>query len=161
MSPDQQELQELARLSQRLNEETDELNNLILSLEKRLAGMSIGVSVWLGLALVESDSDYSSDEDDRDDRPWRDAWDIGYAKLGSEWRIATRHYRFRWSAEKDNWGDYQIEDDATVQVLPLRDAPRAVRVEAAECLDALVSKLREKVTHFIDSIQKAKKLASD
>lgn len=135
-------------LAKELNDKTDDLNEIFLEIEERLQKAQVGVTYWLDQRIVsrsgKRDGCYSG-------------WVIGYARIGSEWRLAAKPVAVR-EGLYDNDPDcpYTDVDDAG-EPMPLAKASRAVRVEAAEHLEELITWIAEKVSRFIRNIENAKK----
>jgi hypothetical protein len=84
-------------------------------------------------------------------------WDVGFAKLGDEWRLAASR-RIRTRTGSDSWGDdkYEYED---LDEVPLAQAPRVVRAEAAGLLELLIDAIANRAEQFVANITTAKGLA--
>jgi hypothetical protein len=160
MAPSKKSVDEIRKLASALNKETDELNATIERLEQQLADAKIGVAVWLNVVL---------EADERLDDPeivngrevqmkFCTGWDLGYCKIGDSWRIATKQSQATGVADAARtelpWLD-------TTSPMPLVSAPRVVRVAAADHLESLLSALSHRMQRFVESIQRAKKLAGE
>ncbi len=144
MVPIDEALGELSSLSAQLNKETEVLNSLILDLEKRLAAAKVGVSIWLEALLAASENGTSST-----------GWLLGYGKLGDAWRIVAKPITRTWFPIYDDPGEYSFRTENRGEPVALSNAPRIVRVEAAEHLEPLVNEISTKVKGFIANIEKA------
>lgn len=144
-------LSEIASVSKQLNEETDALNGIIEGIEASLASARVGVSVW-------KDFDIAVETFYNDDlgREAEDCWLLGYAKFGDAWRIVARNAT-RFESVEDGETSTQYRDHEAI--VPLVQAPRLVRVEAAGHLERLLEAILRRAERFVDSIGKAKKLA--
>ena len=154
--PIDKSLAELTKLAATLEQESEDLNALIESLEKQLEGCKIGVSVWLDEVLEEECT-----VEARDARmvTVHEGWVIGYARAADAWRIAAKRCRATVTEEEGDAPDSTVWSDVTAPIT-LADAPRTVRVEAATLFEALLEALRHRVQQSIESIQKAKKLVA-
>jgi hypothetical protein len=149
MVPIDAALRELSFFSEQLNRETEVLNSLILDLEQRLAAAQIGVSVWLSESLLAENENGTSST----------GWLLGYGKLSEAWRILAKPVTRTWVPVYDDPGEYSSRTEDRGAIVALANAPRIVRVEAAEHLEPLVNQIAEKVKGFIANIEKAKMFA--
>lgn len=160
MSPDKKKVEELAALAAKLNRETDSLNDLFLSLETQLSSMNLGVTVWVDPFLEDGEvgrlleSSVYRDEDN--ENKFFEGYQIGYAKIGTEWRIAVRNVRFKVVAMTYTNGEDIVPDDMLAPPIPVVQASRLVRTEAAGMLDTLVEVLASQAKTYLDTITKAK-----
>ncbi len=161
MAPNKSSVESLKKLAATLNQETEDLNHLIEELEVALDACKIGVSIWLNVALDQRTSVEVVDRrnGDRDEEQIREGWDLGYCKVGDKWRIAVKRTR---STSRDDTTN-QLGDEELVWAdvdnpLPLVQAPRVVRVQAAGLLDDLIQTLHGRVEDFVKDIQTAKNL---
>lgn len=166
MAPIKDSLAELAKVAAELNEETDSFNSFVEGLEKELASHHVGVSVWLDYKLDA----VTTEDEPIDGGPHRDevlkivdGWELGYCKIGDAWRIAAKRVRGRETTEWEENGyggaDRVWEWADVSNPTPLIQAPRIVRIEAADHLDSLVKALSQRVKAFAESIKKAKTTA--
>ena len=162
MAPNKSSVDALKKLAVTLNQETEDLNKLIENLESELDSCKIGVSIWLDVVLDKRTSIEIVERHGRDpdEEQVREGWDLGYCKVGDKWRIAVKKTR---SGSRDDTTD-QFGNDESVWAdvgnpLPLVQAPRVVRVQAASLLDDLLETLHRRVAGFVKDIQEAKNLA--
>jgi len=155
--PMRKNLDALAQTAATLNSKTDELNQVIADVEHELQDAGVGVTIWLRRLLEESTTERRYRADD-DEQRWpidvTFGWQLGFAKIDGEWRVAARQARIEDSHE----GNESFEERPPV---PLLKAPRIVRVEAAPLLEALVEALTERMKSYIAGIEQAKALAKD
>lgn len=153
MSPDEQKLHTLSELSSQLNAESDDLNSVIESLEQRLATMNIGIAVWCNSLLCDSGWAPIKNYDEEVVGQKASGYDLGYARDSGHWRICVRE-----SVQYlDKNGEFDYAE--TSPFVPLVNAPRIVRVEAAAELDSLLDELIRKASGYIENIKKAKEIA--
>jgi len=136
----------LSALGAQLNEGTEELNEAIAIIERRINETKAGVSVWL---------DHFLNESDQDDEGLTTAYQLGYAKLRDGWHLAARHVTIK--HEGGDAGTWEIVE--TSEPTPLATAPRGVRVGAADLFEDLVEALADRVKGFLASIERAKAVA--
>ena len=149
-------MSKLETVAATLNEESDGINAVIEETEAQLAGIGVGLSVWLFvngehrleiLPVEELES-----EEPVGTRHCVRYWVLGYARLG-QWQLAVRQALrpvddTRYEPEPE---PYWVSDP-----LPLINAPRAVRVEALPLLEDLVVALAEKAKGQVHTIREAK-----
>ena len=156
MSPSEKKLDELAKVASRLNEETDNLNQIIQSLEDRLSKMNLGVAVWLDSRLLSAEGPFDYRNDDNEVVfQYMEGYYIGYAKGFEGWRICCQGVQ--WKLDED--GEH-VCDKSSGSYEPLVNASRAVRAEAAAYLDDLLDQLTERAGEYLENIQKAAEAAS-
>ena len=153
MSPSRQTMKNLATLAEQLNKGTDELNTVFTQVEQQIEATKIGVSAWL------DDSNSLIDvETDEEEEEWL-GWRVGYCKIADKWRLAAQRVKVRYMQDgRDRYADGDpigVEDP-----IPLTNAPRLVRVEAAAQLDHILEAIAGRAKEFIDFIARAKETAS-
>jgi hypothetical protein len=160
MSPSAKSVEDLKKLSLRLDQETDTLNQVFKAFEEELRAAKVSVSAWTDRELFEVDEE-SYDEDR--DRGVDVGWTIGYCKISvgpnPGWQVAARKEKWRFAGRGDD-RNYEGDELVVDGPMPISQAPRLVRVEAAGVLDELVEKLTEKTQYFLGNIEKAKKTGS-
>lgn len=156
MVPIEEKLQALSKLATKLNEKTDELNDIIDGLNTRLGAANLGVSVWLEEEwhelLVSARSSVEYEEHVTGER--RTCWLLGYAKVDNQWQLAARYVNV-----VENKVDEEVDFYDLQGHMPLSRAPRQVRVEASAHFEDLVEALMKRVESFVRSIDEAKELA--
>jgi hypothetical protein len=123
-------LAELASLAQTLNSETDDLNDIIQTINGKLRAFNFGIQVWCkGPATV----------------------DFGFARLGdpSEWQLAAR-------SVVTDFGDGRKE----YSYAPLLKRSRDERVEGLELVPDILRELKKDAAQKVSTIRRAKVLAA-
>lgn len=162
MAPNKSSVDSLKKLAATLNQETEDLNKLIEDLESELDACRIGVSIWLDVVLDKRTSIevFERRNGDHEEEQIREGWDLGYCKVGDKWRFAVK--RIRSTSRDDTTDQFGLEESVWADVgnpVPLVQAPRVVRVQAASLLDQLLETLHNRVEGFVKDIQAAKNLA--
>ncbi|MGC9952228.1 MAG: hypothetical protein ABSF64_38285 [Bryobacteraceae bacterium] len=121
---------QLAAVSTDLNDAAKELGRSIGSLEAALRSLNLGVSAWYAIA----------DGGDDDGSYW--SRDIGYTRIGEQWRIALRTVS----------GNHQVHQHHE-QVWAFNDAPRWMCVESVGKLPDLFDRL---ISQSVDTTEKIK-----
>jgi len=162
MKEDKSKIGRLDALSLQLNTISDKLNEAFTALEKKLAAMKVGVTCWLDVPL-EAGEPYclSEDEGGYDSNVFRykDVYQLGYCKCRDEWHICIRKSCWQevssgYSTTGKDWEQGTLLEGP----VPITQAPRSVRVEAAAFLEKLVDELIEKTEHYLANIEKAQGL---
>lgn len=146
-------LSRLTPLAEQLNDESDALNATLEGVERRLAVLNVGLTVWLDKPLLREG-----------EAPGRDNWGstlrwsevrIGFAKIRGSWKLAVKRVSFEAGFyEGDSDCAYQqSHDDGTPQAL--LEATRDVRVAALQQLPALVTEIADRAKEAIAAIQTA------
>jgi hypothetical protein len=133
MSPN--ELSELAPLAKTLNDESNDLNKTIATLNQQIAALNLGIEIWLN---SEESEDYQ----------------LGFGKVRiindqskHKWELAVRTKMF-------NGNRFQ-------QPTALLEASRDLRIEGLGCVPALLDRLKKAASDKIRVMQEAKKLAAE
>ena len=135
--------------AQALNAASDEINQIIASVEQQIVESNVGLECWQALS-ESSPSEY-----------WNEGrrivqhteTQLGFAKLTEGWKLAIR------DVVKETDGD----EDETVNVerrdpTPLFRASRELRIEALERMPALIAGLKSRADMAIQAIARARKL---
>lgn len=148
MSPIDDKVRALRAKADELAKRSDDLNRAIEHIESQLAG--VGVSVWL-----DQDPEYVIDLE-RDGNGAMSGWLVGFAKLGARWRIAARQFDGGRMVPDATYGlGESLDAPMTEAPIALADAPRAVRIQAAELLETLVTHMTHAVERYIASVDRA------
>ena len=143
-------LGELTTAAEQLNTASDQLNETIAALDADLAKTGVGISVWLNVVL-QPQTIVDGDGDD-----WRESYNLGYAKTAGEWCMVVRREQYR---EWNNAGGFRQDDNRVVSgAIPLQQAPRSVRLEAAPHLEELIRQLAAQAKKFAANVEEAQKL---
>ncbi len=147
-----EDLSELARLAESLNEETDSFTESLSQLEKQLRQLNLGIECWVPLLeLARSGSPAGRETYIRTL--------LGYAKTEEGWGFVTKEVRVeRGYYQGDLDCPYENEYDEG-QPKPLLKSSRQLRLQAARRLGELLEALKSTGESFLSSIQEAKKLA--
>jgi len=154
MTPSRESLDLLFSKASKLNEETENLNSIFLSLQDQLRAANVGVSAWINSELIEPE-DEMSEHGDR----YTDGWTVGYAKVGRDWCLAARTERWIYTLVEGG-REYTDAELVTSGPIELVRAPRSVRAEAAAKLDDLVQMITARVDQFLENIESAKRTAA-
>jgi len=140
MSPN--EFAELTPLAETLNAKTDEVNQTLALLNKKLAALNVGVEVWVG--------------------PWQEhmAYQIGYAKVGETWQLATRTCEAADYLNIENEHEWVDVAGSHGEAKPILQASRSQRIKALEVLERLLSQITLHVRIQLDAIERGKRLAA-
>lgn len=150
--PSEKTMKELCAAAAKLNSKTDELNEVIGEFEEDLEKAGVGVTEWLTLLLDETDSKF----DPHDETFSKSGWELGYAKVEGKWRLAVRQVFL-----KSRLG--RFDDDITSRhsdkTLALTNAPRVVRMQAAELFENLATAITLRMNEYVAAIEEAKRAA--
>lgn len=146
-------LDELKELANKLNEESDLLSEFLEGIDDELRKHKIGLSVWLsGLLLEEHDPPLSSPPPPPGKEDVQ-GLQLGYQKIGDLWRLVVRRVWRRVDLETR-----AVEQTGRLEVaMPLLNAPRLVRVEAALRLPDLLRAIAEEMRERVDGVVAARK----
>jgi hypothetical protein len=130
----QASLRKLHSLSQDLNEASDTLTTELTSVEAALNKLKLGVSAWVTIRKEDAGEGFTR------------AYTLGYYKLKGKWGLVV--------------GELveEVYDGGDDDVIFLRDAPRELRMEAAEHLAELIDELAKNAA---TTTEKATKRAAE
>jgi hypothetical protein len=159
MSDAREKLSMLAKGAARLNKESDEINKIISDFEAKLAGMNLGIEVW-----VQDPAEYAFDQTrsgylgcvilnepdpgaPKSNEHWR-VWTLGYSKINEKWRIAMKCTELaKVGGEYTEWQH---------QSWPLSEIGRDFRIKALGMMGDLFDRLNEKMEEMLGDIGKGK-----
>lgn len=148
--PTRKTMEKLATAAKTLNRKSDELNAVIEEFEQALETAGVGVTVWLDRLLdrsapTSSDGEYTAE-----------GWQLGYTKLEGKWRLAVRE-----ATEVSVSGNFNEDADLrdTQPAIPLANAPRVVRMQAAGYFENLALGVTMTLESYATSIDEAKQIA--
>ena len=135
----------LESLSEKINKESNQVNEIIKGFEDRLIKLNLGTEVWLGYQPVETPlstwiGEYGNTH----------YVHLGFSNYDREWRLVVAWF---WDA-KDDEGESIYEGPSNLQ--PLLESSRAYRLEAVTQFPRLLQKLQIAATNLLDRIGAAK-----
>lgn len=162
-------LSELSKLSEQLNNESVRVNEIINRANQSLAGMNLGVEVWLDRQFPSRGEYYTpvpewaptvSRPDNIGDtnpetfatRRCYKAFQLGYARTEGGYQLATRAATVEEFTNENDKADSRLVNPGEPQ--PLIKAARNLRIEALELLPALTDAIKKRMENMIASIEK-------
>lgn len=160
---DMSDLNDLEPLSKRLNAATDELNQVLESIQSRLNALALGVEAWLDDNEADTLARKASRDGDEEGAGARllEVVELGYARHADGWAFVVRtvHYRQVNDPRDRNW-DYVDDYPAMIgDVKPLLKAARHIRVKAVDRIPKLIDALQAEASKVIAAVEQAKKIA--
>jgi hypothetical protein len=143
MSPN--ELSELAPLAENLNAKSNEVNETLQLVNKKLSAMNAGVAVWIGPWEEDSDNSYQ----------------IGYVKVDDIWQLATRTCDGVQGQDGMGYPSWDAVPGTFGPAKPLLQASRDVRIEALAVLSQLLAEIKSEITAKLALIEQGKKIAAE
>lgn len=154
-------MERLTRAAERLNKASDELNEVLDSFDDQLQQAGVGITYWLGhnggdpLYSLLGDRSPRTGQDENE--VVTEGWMLGYAKVDKQWRVAVRQAMYiRFVENSEDSPGWKFDSPA----IALRDAPRAIRVEAAPLLEELANELVAVMEQYAGGVEAAKKLVA-
>ena len=144
------DISELAPIAKQLNEQTDKINSIISTLNRKLGKLNLGIEIWL-------DTPLSADpwvEDDNEVR-CRDAFYLGYGRLGDKWELLAKEVTEE--IKHDQEGREYIEELGRDRRASLLNGTRNARLAALEQLPELLDAMKtegERLLKLIDAGEK-------
>src|SRR5260370_32569451 len=82
-------IKELSDLSRKLNQKSDTLNDVITSVNQKLAKLSLGVEAWVSNIKKGDPYDYEREDLPQSIRVHDETW-LGYCRLEEGWELAVK-----------------------------------------------------------------------
>ena len=140
------EVRYLKEIANKLNKESDELQGILSTVNKKLAELNLGLDVWCRF------------KSELLCKTGNGAWMLGYTKVQDDgWCIAVKEIEFRVDYVGTPEEEWHIEAES--EPISLLKAPREVRIAAAEILSDLIDALKEEAERSVKAIEKARKIA--
>jgi hypothetical protein len=132
-------LADFSAAAKRLNQKSNNINELIGQVEKRLAAAQPGIEFSPGWQLGECETGF--------------ARELSYGESGDRWQFLVCLYR---TYEIDDWGKrVELEDRVVEETIPLLQANRGVRIEALKVLPTFVDRYRARLEEMVATIESA------
>jgi hypothetical protein len=147
-------LSELSPVANTLNQKSNQINAVISKINAKLLTLNLGIEVWI--EMNDTGLNLGSDENDQAVK-YRSRDLLGYTQCGKDWKwqLAVRH-------EQTTYVYNQEREEETVcapYITPLLSASRALRIEAMQNMDALLTMLKQHADHIIKTINEAEAAA--
>jgi hypothetical protein len=172
---DMTDLNDLVPLAKRLNTATDELNQVLETIQERLNALALGVEAWLDDydhelqrqitsvygelgGNVVTNWDEAVSEHVRQVRSVQ-GQQLGYGRLGEGWALLVRTVTYVERKDEHRWYVRPDESDTEQERKPLLRSARNIRVRAVSLIPHLVERLRKEATGVIDAVEKARQIA--
>lgn len=170
MAEADKKLRQISEKVSRLNKSSDEINDMIVAFEEKLAKMNIGVEVWVSDPdenFFDPNESFSLRtpvvrEDEKDPKcRYINATLLGYQKLSGKWRIVAWSIAF---SERPDPNDPRGEEVCQTplgggDIWALVDAPRECRITALKGMPLLFEAIENKVDELLRGIEEGKKHA--
>lgn len=151
-------LDDLSPLSEALNRESEDLNDIIEKVQKRLAELSLGVEVHVDLSEKDIIWSPTSSGDETEGKP---AWlitKLAYERSYGQWAL--------WVYENTYLEDPYYPGDFTVlksesPPRKLLDSSREIRIDALAKMPDLIDNLQQAATEKLEKLRKAKSEVSE
>ncbi len=148
------DLSKLESRAKTINQSTDQLNEALAEIERKLASLNLGVECFIEYGghyrLEEEATTYEGETG------WTYFAELGFGKSGNEWCLLARH-----GFERGGGDDGEEYRQAEVDVCPLLKSPRKLRVRAVQLIPELIKKIESETDALATAVEEAKKLATD
>ena len=129
--------EQLKTVSEQLNQQTQELNDSFLDVEKKLSAMKLGVSAWCPSVIGVKEEE-------------RSGYKFGFCRVYSDWKLVCRQVSL------DDPSDHISTAKIGYGLLrPINVMPRSVRLEASKLIEELVSEIIKKAKEYADDVNVA------
>src|SRR5260370_22552776 len=140
-------IKELFGLSRKLNQKSDTPNEVITSINEKLATLNLGVEAWVG--YIQRGDPWYRDADDDQAFPLHDETWLGYYRFEKGWELAVKTV----TVDADGGAAY-VEG-----LTPLLSARRDIRVRAMKLIPELLNSIKKNAERLLQSIDEAEKAA--
>ncbi len=137
-------LEELSRLAERLNKQTDAVQEALTATQTALAHLNMGVEAWI---TIEETDGQESTHDERDTLRFTRYTEVGYGRFNRSWMLLHRETKMY----EEHGGERREE---LIRVGDLLAAPRALRLEAAAHLPTLLDAVASEAERLLESSSK-------
>lgn len=138
----QKHFQALTSVASSLNAASDELREVVATLDEALKNLNVGLTVWVTFRTRSDDNPSNYDEDQ-----------IGYCKVNGAWGLALRHI----------WGSPDWDDHNSEGPWSFNDAARELRLHGVDKIPEVIEALNKEATETTKKIeaktQEVRKLA--
>jgi hypothetical protein len=135
----QTHFQALASVATSLNLASDELTKSVSVLDEALKKLNVGLTAWVSFRTrTVREEQYDEDQ-------------IGYCKVDGKWGIALRR----------SWGDYNREDFGEEGPWLFNDAPRELRIMAADTIPDVIEALGKAASETTRKVQEKARVVGE
>ena len=145
---------ELAPIAKQLNEKTDQINKILATVNRKLAKLNLGVTVWLDETLPAAPCRWIEDENGV---RCRDAFYLGYGRLDDKWGLLVKNVTEEIKLDRE--GREYIEEIGPVRKASVLNGTRNARLAALEQLPELLGVLKGKGERLLKLIDDAEETA--
>jgi hypothetical protein len=144
---------ELSRLAEKLNQESDAFTTRLASLNEKLNKLNLGVEVWLERSPLSDQLTAGNPMRDTNEQTL-----LGFAKTPDGWGLAVKDVRIeRGYYENDLDCPWNCTYEVSQPKLLLKSS-RQLRLKAASALPLLLEDIKEKAEQVLAQIEKARHL---
>ena len=136
-------INELSDLSRRLNQKSDQLNELIGSINRKLANLNFGIEVWTMSEAVKAEGPSMAF--------------LGYAKVEDEWQLAVWDRDEVLRTEDKGGGLHRIGQN----VWSLLKVSREVRLQAMPLVPRLLDDIKRRAEELLAGLARAEEAAEN
>lgn len=143
-------LADLTNVSKKLNAKSNEVNQTLQDLEKKLVAMHLGITAWMPQSIpltcteeVQGDVRFSYDTL------------LGFGRHGNREMLLVKKLRYCERRDVDGgWGDCEFEHESAP--VPLLQASRQIRIAALGQIEQLIVVLKAEGLSVINAIEKGR-----
>ena len=137
------DINDLKGVADKLNKESDALQEILKNLNEKLGALNIGLEVWLYKSTRHYVRWFNTMNAD---------WSLGYTKTNEGWCVAVRLVKVE---EVDEV--MFVNSDPDYEPMPLLKASRSVRIEASKYFEWLIEEIQSKIEESLKTIDSAKR----
>lgn len=149
-------INELSELSRKLNQKSDTLNEIIVSINTKLQKLNFGIEVWLDSKWVDEGAPYYGG-DDGDLGPFLETTVLGYAPVNDTWQLAVKTVTM---VTADS-GVLPWKVDSAEPARALLQATRIHRMQSMPLIPDLLDELKRAAQKLLRNIEAAEKRAKE
>jgi hypothetical protein len=149
-------LNDLAKVSKEINKRSDEVNQILKDLEKKLVAMNLGVEAWLLNQPLKSQLTVRPYEDrngEEQDERFCIEEVLGFGCWGDRYALLVKQMTYEEDFQTRKLTKLKDEEDPRLLLQSSRD----LRIEALNHIEALLDELVREARRIVQAIEKGRK----
>ncbi len=149
-------LEELSSKLKALNQESDQVNKILLDFEAKINAMNPGLEAW----VVDGSKVLNSRNYKENKKRYSLDTHLGFGKHGDKYCLLFKEITYVWEPNLLTGGsDWEQIDENLPR--PLLQAPRDFRIKALELMEDLIDAIKDKAEKTLGSIEKGREVVDN
>lgn len=148
-------LTDLATVSKELNAKSNQANQILMDLEKKLVAMNLGVEAWLSKDPLQSEpsvEDWEDGNGEWKESKFRTDEVLGFGRLGDRFCLLVKKVTYE---EDFLHGGWKVKEEK--EPSHLLQASRQLRIEALSKIEPLLDRLVKEAKRIVGLIDQGRK----